>query len=373
MKKVLLAASITVLGLSACNKKDDEKAPLNVPSTYESANYDANVTTEKAIQADLSELKSAIKAASESNPLDEAALKAIYEGSELQSATSAYYNTQVLSYLKEVAAASTGGAYDMKTEGKAANGKGGFFGGRLFEEGGLELVELIEKGLFEAALYNHAYGITQKTELTPADIDRLVAIFGAHPSFPNSSDGSKHEHPDSYAAKYAAKRDKNDGKGFYTNIKNALLKAQAAVKAGKAYDAELRAALKDYLTNWEKSCAATIINYLYSAQSKLSATSPSDSDLASALHSYAEAVGFLHGWRQLPQDARIITDTQIDEILAILKAPTEGEASAYLFVTDTFNQVGKLTEAINKVKAVYGFTDTDLEDFKKDWVAEQGR
>ncbi|NIK73163.1 hypothetical protein FHS56_000649 [Thermonema lapsum] len=372
MKKILLTASIAVLGLSAC-KKDDEKAPLSIPSTYESANYEANTVEEKAILKNLDDLKAAIKAASESNPLDEAALKALYEGSKLQSATSAYYNTQVLSYLKEVAAASTGGAYDMKTEGRAANGKGGFFGGRLFEEGGLELIELIEKGLFEAALYHHAYGITQKTELTPADIDRLVAIFGAHPSFPNSSDESKHQYPDKYAARYAAKRDKNDGKGFYTNIKNALLKAQAAVKAGKAYDAELRAALKEYLTNWEKSCAATIINYLYNAQNRLTATSPSDNDLANALHAHAEAVGFLHGWRRLPQNARIITDSQVDEILNILKAPAESEASAYLFVTDTFNQVGKLTEAINKIKEIYGFSNTDLEDFKKDWVVQQGR
>ncbi|HRI60058.1 MAG TPA: hypothetical protein PK228_10055, partial [Saprospiraceae bacterium] len=115
----------------------------------------------------------------------------------------------------------------------------------------------------------------------------------------------------------------------------------------------------------------TIINYLYAVISKLSATNPSDADIASALHSYGETVGFTHGFRTL--DNKKITDTEIDELLTLLNAPATGTPTSYKFATDPLNELPKLTQVIAKLQSIYGFTAQELEDFKKNWVAEQNR
>lgn len=364
---------LAIWSLTNCQSRED-KQPLQLPTQYESASYEANTTTERTMLNQLAHLKSTINAVnSTQGQLSASSLRNLYTGSLLQSAATAYYNSLVLAWLNDIARASEGGTYDIPNEGRAANGKGGFFGGRLFDANGLELVELIEKGLFEAAFYHHAYRITQKTDITLADIDRLVAIFGAHPDFANSDNASKHANPDRAAARYAAKRDKNDGNGFYTRIKQALLRAQAAIRAGSAYEPELRAALQDYLQSWERSCAATVVNYLYRAIDLFSMTNPSATDLANALHNQAEPVGFIHGWRRLPQEARIITDEQIDNLLDLLLAPAEGEARAYLFVTDRQNQIGRFAQAIQLIQQIYNFSNSDLEDFRRDWVQVQNR
>jgi hypothetical protein len=174
-------------------------------------------------------------------------------------------------------------------------------------------------------------------------------------------------------AGYAARRDKNDGKGLYSQFKNNAIKLQAAVKAGNDYKAQQTEALNALKTAWEKANAATIINYCHATLSRLSATNPSENDIAAALHAYSEGVGFIHGWKTIPQKHKIITDAQIDEILALFNAPSGQTPTSYKFATDPVNELPKIQQVIDKLKAIYGFSNQDLEDFKKNWVNEQGR
>ena len=63
------------------------------------------------------------------------------------------------------------------------------------------------------------------------------------------------------------------------------------------------------------------------------------------------------------------TDAQIDELLALL-APDNKPS---LFVTDRVNKANNLQLAMNKLQSIYGFSAVEMEDFKKNWVAEQNR
>ena len=105
----------------------------------------------------------------------------------------------------------------------------------------------------------------------------------------------------------------------------------------------------------------------------MSATNPTDSDKAASLHAYGECVGFVHGWRTIPQGYKTITDAEIDEILTLLNAPVDATPTSYKFISDPLNELPKLTQVIQKLKTRYQFSDQEIEDFKKNWVAEQGR
>lgn len=342
---------------------------LEVPTTYESANYESNASTELAVRQNLSDLVAKMQVGRTGATVSESELTAAFnEGNpSLKDITTSYYAEKIPTWLEELAK-SSGGTFDPTT---APAGNGGVYGGYLFDENGLEMEQVVEKGLFGAALYNHALTIIKSDNISAADIDRLVAIFGAHPSFQNS--GSAEQNKDVFSANYAARRDKNDGKGLYTSIKTNLITAKAAIEKGQDYNQDRDKALSDFRYNWEKSNMATVINYLLGTISKLNNGNASDADKASALHAYGEAVGFIHGWKGISQNDKAISDAQIDQILELMNAPANGQVTAYTFVTDSFNQLPKLQVAIEQLQEIYKFTDQDIIDFGYNWVNEQGR
>ncbi|WP_291728581.1 DUF4856 domain-containing protein [Bernardetia sp.] len=367
--------SFFILGLSAalfsCKEDDGDKTfpELEVPTTYTSTSYESNASAELAVRSNLSALSSTMQAGRSGATVTETSLTTAFEAGSpsLKDITTSYYTERMPNWFTELAKAS-GGTFDPA---EAPAGDGGVYGSYLFDENGLELEQVIEKGLFGAALYNHALTIIKSDNLTATDIDKLVAIFGAHPSFPNSDNAEQNK--DVFAAKYAARRDKNDGNGLYTAIKNNLITAKAAIEAGADYNQDRDKALSDFRYNWEKSNMATIINYLLSASAKLSKTDATDADKSSALHAYSESVGFLHGWKGISASDKAITDAEIDQILELLNAPADETATSYTFVTDGFNQLPQLQTAIEKLQQIYKFTDQEMADFAYNWVSEQGR
>lgn len=369
-KQILPILSIALL-FTACGEKD--KAPLNIPSSYDGSAFAANTSTQDAVRNQLEALVNEAKKGRVTGfVLDYATLTQLFNAGSpsVKSITTAYYADRLDgagNWLDEMAKAS-GTAY---TPG-APTAEGGVLNGYLFDENGLEIEQLVEKGLFGAALYNHAVALMQGP-LTPATADQLVRIFGAHPDFPNTPTAANATNPDKFMANYAARRDKNDGTGFYFQLKNAFIKLQAALKAGDEYNQERDEALTALRSTWEKVNAATVINYCHSVISTMSSTNPTDAQKGSALHAYGECVGFIHGWRTIPQDYKSITDAEIDEILVMLNAPYNGTPTSYKFATDPLNELPKLTQIISKLKAKYGFSDQEIEDFRKNWVAEQGR
>ncbi len=362
---------LTALAIfSSCNK---ENTRLTIPTNYDGSAFTANTATETQLRTALTNLSNEMKKGrSPGVTVDFNALTQLFQAGtpSLASTTTDYYKNRIAgsgAWLEELSKAS-GGIYSPGPP----QGQGGVFVSNLFDENGLELEQLVEKGLFGAALFHHAATLLQGTP-TPAVADQVLCIFGAHPDFPNTDNAANAANPDKFLAAYAARRDKNDGTGLYTTMKNALLKFQAATKAGADFQTEQLEAATDIRQTWEKINFATVINYCHAAISKLSATNPTDADKASALHAYAEAVGFVHGWRALPTASRIITDDQIDELLLLLNAPHNAVPSAYLFATDPVNELPKLTQVIEKLKTIYGFTDQEIVDFKENWVAKQGR
>lgn len=357
--------------LFSCKEDEGDKTfpALEVPTSYESASYESNASTELAVRSGLSALSSTMKAGRGGATVTEIDLNTGFSGGtpSLRGITTSYYAGKMPNWFAELAKAS-GGTFDPA---EAPNGDGGVYGSYLFDENGLEIEQVVEKGLFGAALYNHALTVIKGGNLTAADIDKLVAIFGAHPSFPNSDKAEQNK--DVFAAKYAARRDKNDGNGLYTAIKTNLITAKAAIEKGEDYNQDRDKALSDFRYNWEKSNMATVINYLLATSSKLSQTSATDADKSSALHAYSEAVGFLHGWRGISASDKAITDAEIDQILELMNAPADGTPTSYTFVTDGFNQLSKLQTAIEKLQQIYKFTDQEMTDFAFNWVSEQGR
>jgi len=369
-KTAILLVFSTFTLITAC---ESEKEALVIPNTYNAANFSTNASTELQVLVRLTELVNETKKGRTAGiSVSNSNLTALYNAGNptLKSLNTTYYASRLEGtngFLAELSKAS-GTTY---TPG-APTGEGGVFGGYLFDENGLELEQLIEKGQFGSVLYHHATKLLS-AELDNTTSDKVLAILGSNPSFPNSSDATKHEQPDKLAAVYAARRDKNDGNGFYTQLKNSFIKLQVAIAAGNEYEAEQQQAVKEIKETWEKVNAATIINYCHTVISTMSATSPTDAQKANALHAYGEAVGFTHGWRTIPQQHKIITDTEIDEILVLLNAPFNATPTSYLFITDPVNQLPKLQQVISKLKSIYGFTDQQIEDFKKNWVSEQQR
>ncbi|MCC7465608.1 MAG: DUF4856 domain-containing protein [Saprospiraceae bacterium] len=368
--KILLPFAFLLL-LVSCGEKD--KSPLQIPDAYDGSAFSANTATQSAVRTQLEALVAEIKKGRTPGPVvDYNTISQLYNAGtpSLKSISTPYYAGRLdgaNGWLDELAKAS-GGIYTPGTP----SGQGGTYGVYLFDENGLEPEQMIEKGLFGAAMYHHAVVLMQGT-ITPATADQLVNIFGAHPDFPNTPTAANAANPDKFMANYAARRDKNDGTGLYTQMKNAFIKLQAAVKAGDDYTQERDEALAALRLTWEKVNAGTVINYCHAVISTLSSTNPTDAQKASALHAYGECVGFVHGWRTIHQDYKQITDAEIDQVLTLLNAPYNATPTSYLFATDPLNELPKLTQIINLLKAEYGFTTQEIEDFKKNWVAEQGR
>lgn len=369
--KYSLSLVLFAVLFSACDEKD--KSPLQLPEAYDGSTFSANTANQNAVRSQLETLVSEIKKGRTAGfVLDQANLTQLFNAGDpsLQSICTPYYSDRLQgagNWLDELAKAS-GNTYTPA----APTGQGGTFGGYLFEEHGLELEQMVEKGLFGAAMYHHAVSLMSGA-LTPATADQLLCIFGAHPDFPNTPTAANAANPDKFMANYAARRDKNDGTGLYSQMKNAFIKLQAALKAGDDYQQDRDEALLSLRLTWEKVNAGTVINYCHSVISTMSATNPTDAQKASALHAYGECVGFMHGWRTIPSGFKTITDPEIEELLLLLNAPYNGTPTAYTFATDPLNELPKLTQIISKLKAKYGFSTQEVEDFKKNWVAEQGR
>lgn len=359
---ILAAAAI----LSACSEDPSSPAPqLQVPSSYDTTMFAASTTLETNLKADVNGITAVLKSARVSgvtiNQGDIASFR-----DRLRSSLANDYRQRFDDYINEAVKAS-GGSYDW-AKSASENGNGGVYGAYLFEEHGLELEQLVEKGMFSAALYHQAVQLMDG-DVSPSAVDRIVSLWGAHPSFPNSDRHTTN--PDRLSAAYAARRDKADGNGFYSIIARELIRAQAAAKAGSDFDAEKADALTKVRSSWEESIMATVINYGYSVITKLASTNPSDADRSSAMHAYGEMVGFITGWRGIPQ--KRITDAQIDDLLTKLRAPVTGDWKCYEFWQQPSTTLTDIQALMNSLQSIYGFSNSQMEDFRQNWTAVQDR
>lgn len=384
-----------LISFASCKEDDKVITPappeLEIPSVYDSTGYAANVVTESQVRSQLAALTSQMQVGRHmDSTVTLASLQNLYNGTTLRTITGTSYQAKIDAVLPELARASGKGVRFAWEE--APNGEGGVIptaiGGRrgyLFDRHVLELEQVVEKGLFAAAMYNHAVSLISAGNITEATIDRLVEIYGAKPGFGNN-ERSNDPNRDRFSAQYAARRsDSANANSLYAQIKRNLITAKAAVKAGSAFNAQRDKALADFKLNWEKVLAATVINYCHAVLELLQQPNRNDSIVSRAMHAYSEAVGFLSGWKAVPASERRITDAQIDELLDLLRAPysqttptqsylflSTNSATAQLFRLDGRNDPNN-NGVIERLAQIYGFTNQEVEDFRRNWVALQNR
>lgn len=374
MKKLTTILCLTgIIAMGSCSEEIAKpQARLQLPSKYDATDFVRHANEQIGLRNQLNALVSeAKKGRLEGVLVDYSSLLALYTSNQpsLQAATSSLYNQLLIGddgYLNQLALAS-GDNFDPAIP----NTHGGVYGGYLFEENGLELEQLIEKGLFGAFSYNQATQLLEQVDETTAD--KVMALYGAHPSFPNTPNADNAANPDMQMANYAARRsDINNDNSLYRRMERAFIQLQAATKAGTDYAAERDEAIAQIKTNWERINAATVINYCHSVIATMSATKPTEVQKASALHAASEAIGFIQGWKTLPQRHKIITDAQIDQMLALFLAKP-GNQELYKLVVQPEVVLPNFVQAVDLLKSVYGFSDEDIESFKKNYVSSQNR
>ncbi len=357
----LFLVALMALLFASCDNDDEDSTPitLEVPTVYTSASFDANVTAENTVVNELSTMTSAVSAA-EANA-QSTTVAAIPYPSTLSAVTLPSYRAQVEGWLVEsVKSANSPDGFQTPALGEtpAAGQEGGLLGTRLLDENGLELKQMVQKGSFGAALYNHALTVING-ELISASVDQLVEIHGTEITFDPAQTTA--------AATYSRRRsDLNAETGFFFDIRNNLLIAKAAIEAGSAFNAERDEALQNYLEAWEKSNFATVIYYCNATKVLLQdgfalpEGEERDRVLGNAMHSYAEGVAFAAGFKGISQ--KQITDTQIDSILALLLAPEGQTPESYRFLNEA-SLLANLDETLELIQGVYGFSDAEVESF----------
>ena len=379
--QIIPIVTLSVFTVS-CSNDDEDPAPtptITVPDSYDTTGFTANTADTRLFLAGFEAVTTeAKKANSGTTDVDSttlfSAFSAVKGGKSTSAITTSYYAgrlTDAGGYFSEAIRVS--GANKTFTPGDTSASNVGMLGSYAFNQFGVEPYQLVQKGLFGAALYNEAKSLLSGT-VTEAAVDQAVLLYGAEPAFVNSNNTTLHgDDADTYFATYAARRDNanDDGTGFYDEIHFNFRKLKAAVKASSDADRDL--AISEIFRLWEKANAATAINYMFSAQTKMSASSVTDADKGSALHALSEALGFLEGWKTFA--GKKITDDQIKEVLKAIRYPLDGtNASLYVYVNDpTTANLTELGDAAKKLQDIYGFTDQQMEDFKKNWVNETSR
>lgn len=344
-------------------------------SSYDGSNFATNAAGALDMRARLSALNAAMLAAEQNLTVTptEAELDALYDAGtpSLRNLTSPYYAGVVDGVFTRFAAA----AGNTWAPAVTPVPPGGKYGNYIFDERGLDLRQIVEKGLFEALFYRRFAQLAAE-DLDAAKLDELLALYGAHPDFPGVSEAAPVvTNPDRLAAQYLERRSQKNpadpsqpldpaNPGPYFRVKADFIFAQAALAEGSpdcvaaAEEAVLR--IRD---EWERGIAATLIYYFNAAAVNLGTDGATDVQLANGLHGYGEGVAFVWGFRQLPQEHRTITDAQIDALLATVKSPVGAPSTAFELVTDS-STIAVLVEGIADLKALYGFSDAEVELFK---------
>jgi hypothetical protein len=365
MRKInqLLSVVIIASSLSSC-QEEEVLAPLVIPTSYDATAFVANTTAEYELRTNFTNFINEVKKGRTSGTVVTAAkLTELFNAGS--NSISKYAPNTIKTTLPilfaELEKSSKGKTYQFgKTP--AENIDGGVNNAYLFDETGLELEQIIEKGSFNAVFYTKT--LEYLATPTSVNLDKALALYGANPTFPNTPTASKTAQPDIWMANYGARRTKASG-GLYTQVKDAFIKAQAALKAGEKYNTERDAAIAEILLKWEQINAATVINYLYAVETGLSTTNADDKTKATAMHAYGECIGFLSGFKGVSK--KKISETQIDDILSKLNY------SAPYNLIGSVSEIAKLAQVRKELQAIYGFTDTQMEEFKSNWISVEAR
>jgi hypothetical protein len=370
-RRIIVLGFCCFIGFS-CKKDEDVKNAFVLPSLYDPSGFAANSTNQVSVLSQMEGVVGEIERCQTVGATTSyQALLDLYNiGSpKLSTIGNADFDLKIKAengWLRKAALASGNSYSPIDT-----NGKGGVFGGYLFDESGVDIAELVEKTMFGSVIFNHATDLLAG-QISNATADQLLAIMGGNPTFPNTS-SSKTTVPDAFMSKYIARRDRNDGNGLYSQMKTSLIKLKAAVKGGSDFEVERDDAVVAIRLIWEKAMAASIVNYCKTVQSILSNANLTDDQKASSLHSLTEAIGFTYGLKGIAVGRKVITDAQISQLLVLFNYSETGKSNCYRFANQPLKELPKLDQAVSLIKSIYRFTDQEISDFSKNWITEQGR
>jgi hypothetical protein len=228
---------------------------------------------------------------------------------------------------------------------------------RGINEGGIEVRQIVEKGLFGGgAFYGHALSLTEG-EIDEATIDRIAYIWGSNETHEPVDESTKPPtllivHSASYGFRH----------GFFGPIVDALTAAKAYAADAECV-AERDAALQEVFAQWEMSLMARCVHYSNETAIALSTAATQD-QFAGTLHGLAECMGLFAGFYGLPEveagplagASRTLTDADIDLMFAAYGIdPTNlGDSTTGEFVESLPNFEAAVEEFEGVVMDAYG-------------------
>jgi hypothetical protein len=337
------------------------------PAAWSAPAWDTDAAEALALRAQLDALASTTMRSAEQGTVvvDELSdLTALYTAGSPSVAdiATAAWDGVTASAFAEFLQITSAGAQDLVGEdGRWAPGpQGGIFEAdfRGINEGGIEVRQLVDKGLFGGGgLYSWALEQTAG-ELDEAAIVAIAAAWGG-----NSALDPAGEKTDS--ANYTF------GMGLHATMVEHLIAAKAYA-ADDACGAERDAAVVEVMRLWERAMFARFLHYAHSASALLAAPG-SDGDVADALHELSEGLGLGLGFYGVSDPAagplagagRLITDAQLETVSAALRVRLDdlGASTTGGFVSDpaAFADVVEELEAVGAT--VYGFSASELASF----------
>lgn len=216
----------------------------------------------------------------------------------------------------------------------------------LLDANGVELTQLIEKGLMGACFYYQATAVyfgdgkmnVDNTDVTPSEgtdmehhWDEAFGYFGVPVDFPVSTDGVV------FWGKYSNGRD--GLLGTNETMMDGFIKGRAAISND---DLETRdEAIEEVRDAWEIVSAATAVHYINSALDN-------PNDVARRHHALSEAIAFIYSLQFNP--AKTVTNAQVEQLIADLAgSSTVAEMNLYQTTDDDLKAVR------DALSATFGF------------------
>jgi hypothetical protein len=350
---------------------DDDGSGACEVAEWAAPDFADNAAASLALRTQLGELGTLMRAAEqETMTVDDVAdLTALYEVGDpsLAATVTDAFDPIVADAFADFVALAGASVQDLiDADGNWTPGPvGGLFGPdtRGINTGGLEVRQLVDKGLFGgAAFYHYALGLTEG-EITPATIDAVAAAWGS------TGDVLDTKNLDDSAG-YGFEM------GFYATMIEALTDARSHA-ADEGCTAERDAALVTFFRAWEQSMVARTIYYANAAVALVAgapAGNPGDADKSDALHELAEGVGLTLGFIGLPDPAagplsgagRVLADEDIEAMMTALGVNLEdlGASTTGTFVEDAaaFQTAVETFEAA--AAEVFDLSEADIASYR---------
>jgi hypothetical protein len=358
LTNAFLGLLVVSLFTSSCDDEQSD-ADYTIPETYAFDNVDYDGQLQRLSQ--LQEMKSYLVTAElEGATLDADQLKAMFANDAANAGWSRTYsdskqlknktfeNQQAwFEDLMDKVAEASESAGNTAQEGAAGVAVSNDGAKRyLLDANGVELTQLIEKGLMGACFYYQATAVyfgdgkmnVDNTDITPGEgtdmehhWDEAFGYFGVPTDFPVSTDGVV------FWGKYSNGRD--GLLGTNETMMDGFIKGRAAISND---DLDTRdEAIEEVRDAWEIVSAATAVHYINSALDN-------PDDVARRHHALSEAIAFIYSLQFNP--AKTVTNAQVEQLIADLAgSSTVAEMNLYQTTDDDLKAVR------DALSATFGF------------------